>query len=137
MYKTHIVMDALKNIGAILLALIIVFVLSGVTDYVLETTGLMKLPFADNSLWLMLIVVLYRTIYVVIGGYVVAWFAPQRPMRLVTIYAAIGFVLGTSGAIMMWHEPPHWYPIVLIVLGVPAAWFGGKLKAGSNLRTSA
>lgn len=121
-------MNTLKSIGSILVALIIVFFLSGVTDYILETTGLMRRPFGSNPLLLMLMVTLYRTIYVAIGGYVVALLAPSRPMRQVTIYAGIGFALGTLGAIVMWREPPHWYPISLIVLGVPAAWIGGRLR---------
>jgi hypothetical protein len=118
----------LKSIGAVVGALIVVGVLSHATDFVLENTGLMKLLFADNPLWLMWFVVFYRTVYVIIGGYVVAWLAPSKPMRLVVIFASIGFLLGTMGAIAMWHEPPHWYPVALILLGVPAAWWGGKLK---------
>jgi hypothetical protein len=121
-------MYILKSIGAVLAALIVVFALSHATDFVLENTGLMKLPFGDNPLWLMLFVTLYRTIYVVVGGYVVAWLAPSKPTRLVLIFASIGFLLGTMGAIAMWHEPPHWYPVALVLLGVPAAWLGGKLR---------
>ena len=125
-------MNVLKSIGAVLLALVVVGVLSHATDFILESTGLMKLPFADNPLWLMLLVTLYRTVYVVIGGYVVAAFAPSKPMKHVFIYASIGFVLGTAGAVAMWHEPPHWYPVALILLGVPAAWLGGKLKVNKD-----
>jgi hypothetical protein len=118
----------LKSIGVVLLALVIVFALSHLTDVILEKTGSMKIPFAENPLWLMLFVTIYRTLYVAIGGYVIAAFAPSRPMRLLTVYAAIGFALGTLGAIAMWHEPPHWYPVALIILGVPAALVGGKLR---------
>jgi hypothetical protein len=120
-------MTTLKSIGVVLLALIVVGVLSHLTDLVLEHTYLMKIPFDRNPLWLMLLVTFYRTIYVIVGGYITAVLAPARPTRLVIIYTAIGFALGTMGAIVMWHEPPHWYPVSLIVLGVPAAWYGGKL----------
>ena len=126
----------LKSIGAVLLALIVVGVLSHATDFVLEQTGFMKLPFSDNPLWLMFFVTFYRTVYVVVGGYVAAWLAPSKPMRLVTIYACIGFLLGTAGAVAMWHEPPHWYPVALILLGVPAAWLGGKLRVSRETAVS-
>jgi hypothetical protein len=120
-------MKTLKSIGAVFAGLVLIFALSTITDVLLEKTGMMKLPFADNPLWLMLVVVLYRNVYVTAGGFLAAKLAPSNPMKHVLILACIGTVLGISGAVMMWHEPPHWYPIALIILGWPSTWLGGKL----------
>ncbi|HEY9049354.1 MAG TPA: hypothetical protein VIN08_25810 [Ohtaekwangia sp.] len=119
----------LKSIGAVLAGLIAIFALSHVTDLILEKSGAMKLPFDTNPLWLKLFVTIYRTVYVAIGCYITAALAPAKPMKHVYILASIGVVLGILGAVAMWHEPPHWYPIALIVLSIPAAWAGGKLRA--------
>lgn len=121
-------MKTFKSIGAVLAGIIAVFALSTITDVILEQTGLLKLPFGTNPLWFIIGVVVYRTIYVVAGSYITATLAPDKPMKHSIIYGAIGFVLGTLGTIVMWHEPPHWYPISLVVLGVPGAWLGGKLR---------
>jgi hypothetical protein len=121
-------MTMLKSIGAVLGGLIAIFALSHVTDLILEKSGFMKLPFSTNPLWLMMGVTMYRTIYVVIGSYLAARLAPGKPMRHAVILGSVGFVLGIIGAVAMWHEPPHWYPVSLIVLGVPAAWLGGWLR---------
>ena len=59
-------MKTLKSIGAVLAGLVAVFVLSGATDALLEGTGIMKQPFADNGTGFILLVVLYRQLYVVI-----------------------------------------------------------------------
>ncbi len=124
-------MKTLKSIGAIVAGIIVIFALSTITDVTLEKGGIMKLPFADNPLWFMILVTIYRNIYVVAGSYFTAALAPDKPMKHSIILASIGFVLGVIGAIVMWHEPPHWYPIALIILGWPSAWLGGKLKTRS------
>src|SRR5882672_4907586 len=104
-------MKTLKSIGAIVAGIIAIFALSTLADVVLEKTELMKQPFADNSLWLMIFVTLYRNIFVLAGSYLTATLAPDKPMMHSIILASIGFVLGVVGAIVMWHVPPHWYPI--------------------------
>lgn len=126
----------LKSIGALLAGIFAVFATSTLTDLILENNGWMQLPFGNNPLWVMLIVVVYRNLYVVLSSYIVARLAPSKPMKHVMIFAAIGFALGTLGAIVMWHEPPHWYPISLIILGVPCSWLGGKLHT-RNLKQNA
>jgi hypothetical protein len=122
-------MKTLKSIGAVFAGMIAVFALSHLTDLVLEKTGILLVPFHNNPLWLMLFVTFYRCLYVVAGAYVTAALAPAHPMRHVWTFAGLGCVLGTLGAVAMWHLPPHWYPVSLVILGVPSAWLGGKLKA--------
>ena len=117
-----------KSIGAILAGFLLAAVLSVITDLLLETTGVMKTkPFSDNPTWLIIIIVFYRSIYNIFGCYLAARLAPTRPMRHALILGTIGFVFCILGAIVMWHVPPHWYPLSLIVLALPCAWLGGKL----------
>jgi hypothetical protein len=46
--------------------------------------------------------------------------------------AVIGIVVATIGAIVTWNAGPqygpHWYPIALIVLALPTAWAGGRIR---------
>jgi len=108
-------------------------VLTVVTDTVLEQTGVLVVtPFDKNSFTLILIVVLYRTIYNILGSYITARLAPSNPMKHVMVVGTIGVVVNLVGTIVMWHIPPHWYPITLTVLALPCAWVGGKLALGAT-----
>src|ERR1043166_7354871 len=78
----------------------------------------------------------YRTLYGVIGSYVTARFAPNKPMQHALLGGAIGFVLATIGAVATWNKDlgPHWYPLALIATALPAAWVGAKLWMASVSR---
>ncbi|MBL8022589.1 MAG: hypothetical protein JNM27_23120 [Leptospirales bacterium] len=122
-------MKVLKSIGAVFVGLLLIFALSHATDLVLEKTNMMVIPFDKNPLWLMLFVTFYRLVYVTVGTYVAARLAPARPMLHAMILGGVGCVLGILGAVAMWDQGAHWYPISLIILGWPAAWLGGKIVA--------
>lgn len=117
-----------KSIGAVLAGIIIIVVLSTVTDIALESTGFMKIPFIGNPWWIILLALVYRIIYTGAGGYVTAVLAPGRPMRHAIILGIIGTVLGTLGAIASWERAPSWFMIGIIVTALPCTWLGGKLQ---------
>jgi len=120
--------ETLKSIGALIAGFAALVILSMATDMILETAGIMKIdPFIDNPVWLILIIIMYRTAYSIFGCYLAARMAPNKPMRHALILGIIGVVLTTIGTIVMWDVPPHWYPISLAVLTMPAAWAGGRL----------
>jgi|KBSMisStaDraftv2_1062788.scaffolds.fasta_scaffold1442552_2 hypothetical protein len=120
--------NLLKSIWAIVAGFLFVVVLSIVTDILLEKTGVMKMPFDYNASWFIILVIIYRNIYGVVGSYITAALAPAKPMRHAMIGGFIGFSLSIIGAIIMWDKPPHWYAISLIILALPSAWLGGKLR---------
>lgn len=127
----------LKSIGAILIPFVAVFILSIITDMILEKSGvLVREPFEANSSGLIMFIVFYRTLYNALGCYFAARLAPANPMRYAMILGGIGFVLCIAGAIAMWHIPPHWYPISLIVFALPAAYLGGKLYTSGRINHS-
>lgn len=125
-------MKTLKSIGSIVAGIFAIFLLSHVTDLVLEKTGIMKLPFDQNPFWFMILVVAYRCLYVAVGGYLTVALAPSRPMLHALILGTLGTILGILGAVAMWHLPPHWYPISLVILGIPSIWLGARLRMSRN-----
>jgi len=64
----------------------------------------------------------------ILGSYVTARLAPNKPMNHAMIGAAIGTAIGTVGAVATWNKDlgPHWYPIALILTAFPTAWIGAK-----------
>ena len=120
-----------KSIGAILAGFIAVFILSVVTDLILEKTGFFPPQTQIHAWWLLMIALIYRTIYTVIGGYITASLAPNHPIRHALILGILGLIFGTLGVIANLDKSTPstlWYPIMIVVLSVPSVWFGGKLK---------
>ena len=116
---------------ALLAGFLAVVILSVGTDAAMHAIGVlppMGQPATDMP---MLIALIYRTIYGIVGGYIVARLAPHSPMKHALISGAVGFVLSTAGAVATWSLGtafgPHWYPLALIATTMPAAWVGGKL----------
>ena len=119
-----------RSVGAIVAGAAVAIVLSVVTDLAMQTAGLLPAlgePPADRML---LLATLYRTLYGVIAGYVVARLAPHHPMGHALIGGAMGFIVSIIGAAATWNRGlgPHWYPVALIALAIPQAWAGGRLR---------
>ena len=84
----------------------------------------------SNSLWLLAIG--YRTIDGIIGGYIAAWLAPDRPVVHALVLGIIGIVFSTAGVIATWNKGPEfgpkWYPLTLVGIALPCALIGGLLR---------
>src|SRR6266478_3444558 len=90
----------LRSTAAVFWGFIAVVVLSLGTDQVLHVLQVYPpwgQPMYDPGL--NLLALSYRIVYGVLGSYITARLAPYSPMRHVMVGAAIGFVLGTAGAI--------------------------------------
>jgi peptidoglycan/LPS O-acetylase OafA/YrhL len=80
----------------------------------------------------LLLATVYRTIYNVGASYITARLAPRRPMLHAMIGGFLGLAACIAGAVGTWNKGPafgpHWYPLALVVLALPSAWVGGKLR---------
>ena len=127
-----------RRVGAVLVGLLAVIVLSVGTDAVLHATGLFQPLGQPMSGRLFLLATAYRTVYGIIGGYIIARLAPDHPMGLALLMGFMGFVVCTIGAVATWNRGPefgpHWYPIALIVTAIPCAWIGAKLAMARSKR---
>lgn len=119
-----------KSIGAVLAGILIGVGLTLATDALLHKTGVFPELGSRMSNSLFVVATAYRIVYGIIGSYVMARLAPDRPMRHALIGGWIGVVVSTAGAIATWNRDlgPHWYPIALIATALPCAWAGGILR---------
>jgi hypothetical protein len=121
-----------RSIGAVLAGIAVGVVLSLVTDEVLHLVRVYPPWGQPNSDALLLLATAYRTANSIVATYVIARLAPNQPIKHALIGGVIGVVVSTAGAVPTWnHQPslgPHWYPVALIVLAMPTAWLGGKLR---------
>jgi hypothetical protein len=118
----------LRSTWAVLAGVLLVIVLSTVTDQVLHVLKVYP-PWGETMFepWLNVLALSYRIVFTVLGAYLTARLAPRAPMRHVWIYGGIGLVLGTLGAIatIPKHWGPTWYPVLIVLTALPCAWAGG------------
>jgi hypothetical protein len=117
----------LRQIGAVLAGLLAIFAITTVTDIVLHATGIFPPWGQPMSSALFLVALAYRIVYGVLGCYIAARLAPDRPMRHALALGVVGVVLSTAGAVAMWEAGPAWYSLAVIGISMPCAWVGGKL----------
>lgn len=117
--------------GAVVAGVLVGIVLSIGTDAVMHALGYFPpigQPLTSGPL---IPATIYRAIYGVIGAYVAARLAPNRPMFHAMVLGTLGLLVCIAGAVFTWNRGPefgpHWYPIALVILALPTAWSGGKL----------
>jgi hypothetical protein len=131
MNKTDRPSNVGQSIVAVLAGILVTVVLSIGADAVMHATGVFPQLGQSMSDSLFLLATVYRTLFSVLGAYITARLAPNRPMKHALILGVVGVVLGTLGAVATWNRVPslgpHWYPVALVVLAVPQCWLGGYL----------
>jgi hypothetical protein len=113
---------------AVLLGLLTVMILSIGTDQVLHSLEIYPpwgQPMHDTVLNLLALA--YRSVYVVLGGYVAAKLAPHAPVRHAVVLGTIGLALSVAGGLAMRDFGPIWLPVALAIVAVPCSWFGGLI----------
>jgi hypothetical protein len=122
----------LHSIGAVLAGIVVGVVLTLGTDAVLHATGVFPPQGQRMADPLLLLATFYRTVYGVASAYITAHLAPDRPVGHALAGGVVGLIATTVGAVVTWNRGPefgpHWYPVALMVLALPTAWAGGKLR---------
>jgi hypothetical protein len=134
MSETHPPRRIGRSIGALLAGMLVGIILTIGTDIVLHVIGIFP-PWGQSMVGFdgaLLLATVYRTVYGVVGSYIIARLAPDRPLQHALVGGVVGLVVSTLGAALTWNKGPafgpHWYPLALIVLAMPQAWVGGKLR---------
>lgn len=118
-----------RSILAVLTGVVIGIVLSTATDFALHAIGIAPSVRERWSNQLLVVATAYRSIYGILGSYVIARLAPNRPMGHALFAGGLGLVLSSLGAAAAWSTTAgqHWYPVALALTAVPTAWIGAKL----------
>src|ERR1700731_579323 len=95
------------------------------TDALMHATGIFPAGTEPMNDARFALATIYRTIYGVVGAYITARLAPDRPMMHALALGAFGVVASTAGAAEMWSKlpalGPKRYPLLLIALVLPPA----------------
>jgi len=129
---TNMNKNTLKSVAAVVMGALVGILLSTASDAVMRAMGYFPVgrqPMGDGPF---AAATLYRTLYGVVGAYLTARLAPDRPLMHALILGSLGFVASIVGAAAMWGRlpalGPKWYAIALVVLAIPTAWVGGTLR---------
>jgi hypothetical protein len=124
--------DLGRSIVAVVAGIATAIVLELAADMVLHVMHVFPpwgLPVTDGPLAL---ATAYRFVFGIVGSYVAARLAPNRPMLHAMIVGVLEFVGAIAAAIGTWNRAaefgPHWYPVALIVIALPCAWLGGRIR---------
>jgi hypothetical protein len=123
-----------RSIGAVLAGVFAGIALSLGTDVLLHAIHVFP-PWGASLVGYdaaLLLATIYRSIYGIAASYLTARLAPNRPMLHAMMLGILGFAVSVLGASATWNKGPafgsHWYPVALIVLALPTAWVGGKIR---------
>ena len=133
MSETHPPRRIGRSIVAVIAGILVGIVITLGTDVVLHAVGVFP-PWGASMVGFdgaLLLATAYRIVYGVLGSYIIARLAPDRPMQHALVGGFLGLVVSIVGAAVTWNKGPafgpHWYPLALIVLAMPQAWAGGRL----------
>ena len=124
-----------RSILAGLSGFLAVVLLSLGTDQLFHWTGVFPSWGETMSEALFFLATAYRLVYGILGSYIAARLAPNRPMFHALALGVVGLIASTAGAAATWNAGPafgpKWYPLTLVASALPCAWIGGKLWKNS------
>lgn len=121
-----------RSVGAVMAGLLVNVILSSATDLLLVAIGVFP-PLRDfgnpaaYSDSLLLLALIYRTLFGILGCYITARLAPTRPMAHALVLGCIGVAVGVIGAIAAWDTWTHWYSLAIIAVTLPSSWLGARI----------
>lgn len=124
---------ALRSVLAVLTGLVVVVLLHLATNKLVRVLAIF--PHGDPAAALA-----YRSVYMVLGGYIAARLAPAHPMSHAVALGGVEFVLAGASAIFllpMQFFGPDWYYYGLLVTALPCAWLGGRLHRWRHMSRGA
>ena len=120
----------LRSIASIVIGFIVIAALSFGADAALKLA--MPSAFSPSgrvdSVPVLLLIQAYVIVFAVFGCYLTARLAPNRPLRHALILGLLGLAFNVVGTIALWSTAPAWYHVMALLLVMPAAWLGGRLR---------
>jgi len=124
----------MRSFFAVLAGFFTVPIVSFTCDYAFHQIHPAYGPNAYIGGWVALIVLLYGTFSVLLGGYITGMIARHKQVMLGAILGGIGLLISIPVNIKIWHEAPAWYHIIGLLLVVPVSAYGAHLAAQRQAR---
>ncbi|MES2522312.1 MAG: hypothetical protein V4617_06425 [Gemmatimonadota bacterium] len=122
--------------GRSILAIVIGFLVIGAASFGTDALVRSRMPEmfdaagAVTNTGMLLFTMFYVGVFAVAGCYLAAVIAGRAPMKHALILGALGLVFNIAGTVAMWNTAPAWYHVVSLLLVMPFAWLGGRIREG-------
>jgi hypothetical protein len=127
----------LRSILAILAGFFTVPIVSFTCDYAFKELHPGYGPQAYIGGGVALIVLLYGTFSVWLGGYITGMISRRHYVLHGVILGCLGLLIAIPVNIKMWHEAPAWYHIIGLLLVVPVSAWGAHMAGKRHERKAA
>ena len=119
-----------RSIWAVVAGFLFIVVLAGVTTTIAHkvSPAMFAANGATSNTAMLLMATVYVGVFATVGCYLTARLAPQNPMKHALILGALGLLFNIAGSVMTWSLYPQWYTILNLLLIMPYAWLGGRLR---------
>jgi hypothetical protein len=119
-----------RSVIAIVVGFLVIGVLATGADYALQQVipGAVDGNGRMTSVPLLLLTQMYVFAFAVFGCWLTARLAPNRPLQHALVLGALGLAFNVVGTIARWDNAPAWYHVIALMLVMPAAWIGGRLR---------
>jgi hypothetical protein len=122
---------AFRRVLPVLTGFFAVVVTTTVNDVVINATGVFP-PWGERMPdGLFTLPLAYRIVYAVLGGYIAARLATNRPVSHAMVLGGIGFVLGAFGTFATAGQGaaygPIWYSLLVTATALPCSFAGAKV----------
>jgi hypothetical protein len=118
----------LRFILSVIAGLATSMALSTITRFILYLCGVFPAPFKplfDTNL--VIIALIYHTLFAMTGAFVTAHFARDRAKKAVIFLGSKEAIMWLLGTIFLWKHSPVWFTITKALIGFPIAMLGGWL----------
>ena len=97
-------------------------IVHGMSPALFDTNG------GTHNFAILCLMTVYVAVFATVGCYLTARLAPSHPMRHALILGVLGLAVSLAGMSTMWDAAPVWYNVINLVLVMPYAWLGGRLR---------
>ena len=77
---------------------------------------------------ILLLITAYVGLFAISGCYLAARIARVHPMRHALFLGLLGLIVNAMGTITLWDTAPAWYHAISLLLVMPYAYAGGRLR---------
>ncbi|HEV2148628.1 MAG TPA: hypothetical protein VGR37_14585 [Longimicrobiaceae bacterium] len=120
----------LRSLAAILVGFVLIGGLALGADVVLRAAlpGAFDASGRVDDVPVLLLMMGYVGLFAVTGCYLAARLAPGRPMLHALVLGVLGLAFNVAGTLAMWETAPAWFHFASLLLVMPYAWVGGRLR---------
>jgi hypothetical protein len=117
-----------RSVFAVVVGLVFIAALWFGTDAVLRVSLPDEVNGSVASTKVLLATLVYVSVFAIAGCYLAARLAPSRPMEHALALGVLALVLVAVAMLALRGTVPIWYALVSLVLIMPYAWIGGRLR---------